>query len=97
MNVTVTGMTENPRRVMSSYSLAALLPGASVALSTVEAEYNALILATQEMTWLRYLLGELGCDISAPSLMMEDNQGAIATARNPVLSRRTKHIQRTPK
>ena len=65
----------------------------SVPLSTVEAEYVALSLATQEIVWLRQLLSELGEDVSGPSLLMEDNQGAIATANNPVNHAKTKHIQ----
>ena len=65
----------------------------SVALSTVEAEYIALSLATQEVTWLRYLLEEIGDNIKGATLINEDNQGAIATARNPVFQKRMKHMQ----
>ena len=64
---------------------------ASVALSTSEVEYVALSLATQEAVWLRRLLTEVGFP-SAPVMLMEDNQGAIAIARNPIAHSRTKHI-----
>ncbi len=64
---------------------------ASVALSTSEAEYVALSLATQEAIWLRRLLTEIGVP-SGPVMVMEDNQGAIAIARNPIAHSRTKHI-----
>lgn len=62
-----------------------------VALSTCEAEYVALSLATQEAVWLRRMLTELGASPECV-LLMEDNQGAIALAKNPVAHARTKHI-----
>ena len=65
---------------------------ATVALSTSEAEYVALSSATQEVIWLRRLLTDLGQVPNEPTVMMEDNQGAIAIARNPVAHARTKHI-----
>lgn len=63
-----------------------------VALSTAEAEYIALSTATQEAVWLRRLLEELGVHKEKPTVIMEDNQGAIAIAQNPVNHSRTKHI-----
>ena len=64
---------------------------ATVALSTSEAEYVALSYATQEAVWFRKLLSDLG---EPPLLVtiMEDNQGAIAIAKNPILHARTKYI-----
>ena len=64
----------------------------SVALSTVEAEYIALCLATQEVAWIRQLLDELDQKPLKPTIMNEDNQGAISVAHNPVNHKRTKHI-----
>lgn len=64
---------------------------ATVALSTAEAEYIALSQAAQEGTWLKRLLTELGMSDS-PTVIMEDNQGAIAITKNPVNHSRTKHI-----
>ena len=66
---------------------------ASLALSTVEAEYMALSQATQESIWLQRLLEEVEESTKDGTTIMEDNQGAIATAQNPVFHRRTKHIQ----
>ena len=60
-------------------------------LSTSEAEYIALCLATQEAVWIRRLLTELLVPVK-PVMLMEDNQAAIAIARNPVAHARTKHI-----
>ena len=65
---------------------------AVTALSTSEAEYIALSFATQEAVWLRRLLTDLGAAPTKPTVLMEDNQGAIAIARNPVAHARTKHI-----
>jgi len=66
---------------------------AIVALSTAEAEYIALSYATQEVVWLRKLLiTDLMSASKEPTVMMEDNQGAISIAKNPVAHARTKHI-----
>ena len=65
----------------------------SVALSTVEAEYMALSVATQEAIWLRHLQEELGVTDTGPTLIFEDNQGAISMTKNPVFHKRTKHVQ----
>ena len=62
-----------------------------VALSTAESEYIALCLAAQETMHLRRLLCEIGLE-QTTTRMLEDNQGAIALARNPVNHSRTKHI-----
>ena len=64
---------------------------ATVALSTAEAEYVALIQAAQEGIWLRGLLSDLGLKAMS-TVILEDNQGAIAIAKNPVDYSRTKHI-----
>ena len=63
----------------------------TVALSSAEAEYVALSQAAQECTWLQRLLSDLGMD-TTPTVIHEDNQGAIAIAKNPVDHSRTKHI-----
>ena len=63
----------------------------TVALSTSESEYIALCFATQEAVWLRQLMKDLQMDCTTATTMYEDNQGAIAMSRNPVLHKRTKH------
>ena len=65
---------------------------ATVALSTAEAEYIALGSATQEAIWLRRLMTDLNINQAKPMVIREDNQGAIAMAKNPVGHKRTKHI-----
>ena len=63
-----------------------------VALSTSEAEYIALSCAAQEAVWLKLLLTSFGVSIDKPITIKEDNQGAIAIARDPVKHTRAKHI-----
>ena len=63
-----------------------------VTLSTAEAEYVALTMATQEAVWIRRLLSDLKLPQDHPTVLMEDNQGAICIAKNPVSHARTKHI-----
>ena len=63
-----------------------------VALSSTEAEYVSLSHATQEAIWLRALLHDMGFNQSKPTMMFEDNQGAIELSKNPSHHSRTKHI-----
>ena len=63
-----------------------------VALSTCEAEYVALSAAVQEAIWLKKLLADLGVVPKQPVVIMEDNQGALTVAKNPIAHTRTKHI-----
>ena len=62
-----------------------------IALSTTEAEYIALSLATQEAVWLRNLLSDIYLEPTTTSIF-EDNQGTIALSMNPCSHSRTKHI-----
>ena len=65
---------------------------ATVAQSTAEAEYVAANDAVREAVWLRLLLEELGLKQQGATLLWQDNQGAIAIAKNPESHSRTKHI-----
>ena len=47
---------------------------------------------SQECIWLRQLEAELGNATEGPSLILEDNQSAIAMAKNPQYHCRAKHI-----
>lgn len=64
---------------------------AKVAVLTAKAEYVALSQAAQECIWLEQLLNDLGVD-ATPVVILEDNQGAIAIAKNPIDHSSTKHI-----
>jgi len=64
----------------------------TVALSTAEAEYNAIAFAMKEGLYLRNLLMEIGFEQKEPTMLYVDNQAAISWALNPVEKQRTKHI-----
>ena len=64
----------------------------TVALSSCEAEYVALCGAGQEVVWLRSLLADIGFPQKRPTVVGEDNQGALCLAKNPKDHNRTKHI-----
>jgi hypothetical protein len=64
----------------------------TVALSTAEAEYMAACAATQEAIHLRQLLADLGFEQKGAAILWEDNQACKAMAENPVLHKRSKHI-----
>ena len=64
-----------------------------VALSSTEAEYIALVQAAKELLWIQQLLEDLGItNVINRNIIYEDNQGAIALAKNPEYHARTKHI-----
>ncbi|XP_066542004.1 uncharacterized protein [Hoplias malabaricus] len=62
----------------------------TVALSTCEAEYMALAATVQECLYLLQLLEGIDGQQYAPSKVYEDNQVAIALAKNPVTRQRYK-------
>ncbi|KAG2880370.1 Retrovirus-related Pol polyprotein from transposon TNT 1-94 [Phytophthora cactorum] len=64
----------------------------TVALSSVEAEYMALSLCTQEVLWARAMLKDLGHGQVEATQVWEDNQGAIALASSAGYNARTKHV-----
>lgn len=102
--------TENPRDCLSRTGYVVKYAGcpiiwssklqSTIALSTCEAEYMALSIATRELIYLMNLMDELkqrGFEVKGkkPSLrckLWEDNVGAIELAKLPKLRPRTKHI-----
>jgi hypothetical protein len=64
----------------------------TVALSSTEAEYMAASVATQEAIFLRMLTKDLKLPQIKPTIIYQDNQGAIKMANNPFNNQRTKHI-----
>ena len=65
---------------------------ATVALSTCEAEYMALAATIQECMYLLQLLQGIDSSQYRQPRVYEDNQGAIALAKNPVQRQRCKHV-----
>ena len=65
----------------------------TVALSTTEAEYMAVVEAGKEVLWMKDFIGELGIRQEEYRLYC-DSQSAIHLAKNAAYHSRTKHIQR---
>jgi uridylate kinase len=64
---------------------------ATVACSTVEAEYISASSTVKEALWLRMLLHDFGIRMDCVNIAC-DNQGAINIAKDPIASVRSKHI-----
>lgn len=62
------------------------------ALSSTEAEYNAISEASREVQWLQNLLQEMCVTVPRPFLMLEDNQSTINIATNHANHKRSKHV-----
>ena len=63
----------------------------TIALSTLEAESDALCEALRELQWILGLFKEGKIPSKLPIQLYCDNQGAITTAYDPALHSRTKH------
>ncbi|EWM20187.1 gag-pol polyprotein [Nannochloropsis gaditana] len=63
-----------------------------VALSSAESELISACSATQSAVYIRQLLMDLGFKQDEPTVIMEDNQACIAMSNNPIIQKRTKHI-----
>lgn len=63
-----------------------------VTLSSTEAEYIALVEATQEALWITRILKDLNQELIGPPVIYEDNQSCIKLLQNDRSSPRTKHI-----
>ncbi|MBW0519012.1 hypothetical protein O181_058727 [Austropuccinia psidii MF-1] len=62
-----------------------------VALSSAEAEYNALTESAQDLLWIRQLIFET-TNAETQCLLHSYNQSAIAIASNPIYHHGTRHI-----
>ena len=63
----------------------------TVALSSTEAEYMALLDCSYQCVWICSILLELGYNFG-PIQICADNQGSIFMANNPITKSRNKHI-----
>nr|GEY37939.1 putative Gag-Pol polyprotein, identical [Tanacetum cinerariifolium] len=66
---------------------------ASVALSSIEAEYVAAAAASCQAVWLRRILKDVGHEQVKPTIIKCDSKSAVLLARNPIYHGRTKHIE----
>ncbi|KAL5701150.1 hypothetical protein ACHQM5_026519 [Ranunculus cassubicifolius] len=65
----------------------------TVARSSTEAEYRAMASTAAELTWLTYLLRDIGMYLDDPPTLYCDNISALHLTINPVFHARTKHIE----
>ncbi|KAL0355837.1 UNVERIFIED_CONTAM: Copia protein [Sesamum radiatum] len=65
----------------------------TVARSSAEAEYRSMTSTTCEITWITYLLQDLGVKIDTPVPFFCDNKAALHITANPVFHERTKHLE----
>ena len=94
------GSMAEDRRAISGYAF--LIDGGAVSwsskrqeivsLSTTESEYVAATHGLKEAMWLRSLLSEVFGSFKDPTVLLCDNQSAIALARDHQYHARTKHI-----
>lgn len=62
-------------------------------MSSVEANYRAMVKGIQELLWLKRLKGEFGFSLYEPIKLFYDNQSAIRIAKNPIQREHTKHVR----
>lgn len=65
---------------------------ATVALSTVEAEYISLARAAQQLKWMYSWMAEVGLEQSMPGLLYCDNRGAVDLTKTTKSHSKVKHI-----
>jgi len=65
----------------------------TVARSSTEAEYQALVDGTAEVIWLLHLLTDLQILSASAPIIWCDNLGATYSSANPVFHARTKHVE----
>ena len=66
---------------------------ATVALSSSEAEYQGMAAAAQEALHLKQFLEDFSIQQNRPIAIGEDNQSCIRLCQNPVMHKRSKHIE----
>jgi hypothetical protein len=64
----------------------------TVALSTTEAEANAVLEASKEVVFERHILASMYLPQNNPTVVHVDNTGAFHILRNPVLNSRSKYF-----
>lgn len=65
----------------------------TISLSSAEAEYRALRKTISKVSWLVWLLGDLGLPIESPVPIHCDSQASLHIAKNLIFHERTKHIE----
>jgi hypothetical protein len=65
----------------------------TVSRSSVEVEYRSMSTTTAELTWLLFLLRNIGIHLPTPPVLFCDNTSALHLTVNLVFHARTKHIE----
>ena len=60
---------------------------------SAEAKYRAMAITTAELTWLSYILRDIGLFLSTPPVLYCDNLSTLSMTINPVFHACTKHIE----
>ena len=63
-----------------------------VAQSSTKAKYNSITVVTNQASWLRKILNDVGQIQGDAIIIWVDNNLAIAITKNPMQHGRTKHI-----
>ena len=64
----------------------------TIAQSSTEAEIQACNEGARDLVWGRNFLKEIGIQQSHPSILFNDNQGALAISDNDMINRRSRHM-----
>ncbi|PKI71359.1 hypothetical protein CRG98_008218 [Punica granatum] len=64
----------------------------TIARSTAEVEYRALASAAAKLTWVSYVLREIGVYQPRPSSLFSDSISALHLTSNPVFHAHTEHV-----
>jgi len=64
----------------------------SVSLSTVEAEFIAVLTAVKEILWHQSLFSSLDITLTSPTSLLINNQGALDLIKSEQINNHTKHI-----
>lgn len=64
-----------------------------VTRSSAEVEYRSLASLAANITWITYLLKDIGISLPRPPLLFTDNISALHLTDNRVLHARTKHVE----
>ncbi|RVW77775.1 Retrovirus-related Pol polyprotein from transposon RE2 [Vitis vinifera] len=65
----------------------------TVSRSSAKAEYRSLASSAAEITWLTFLLRDIGIQLREPPQLLCDNLSALHMTVNPVFHARSKHIE----
>ena len=65
----------------------------TIARSRAEAEYRSIASAATELTWITFLLHDLGIPIHQRPTLLCDNLNVVYMTKNPAFHARTKHIE----